>query len=56
MVRCLLGHMTGPRRLRAIHKVHAQWAPGCHPAVIEAAAGRRKDNSAEVEAGTCQIQ
>ncbi|CAI9620233.1 unnamed protein product, partial [Staurois parvus] len=22
--------MTGPRRLRAIHKAHAQWAPGCH--------------------------
>ncbi|CAI9552653.1 unnamed protein product [Staurois parvus] len=27
-----------------------------HPAVTEAAAGRRKDNSAEVGAGTCQIQ
>ncbi|CAI9540000.1 unnamed protein product, partial [Staurois parvus] len=58
MVQCFLGHMTGPRRRRAIHKAQrfSRMRSG-HPAVTEAGAGRRgNDNSAEVGAGTCQIQ
>ncbi|CAI9599284.1 unnamed protein product, partial [Staurois parvus] len=50
--------MTGPRRLRAIHKVQrfSRMRSG-HPAVTEDGAGRRgRDNSAEVGAGTYQIQ
>ncbi|CAI9567667.1 unnamed protein product, partial [Staurois parvus] len=42
MIRCLLGHMKGPRRRRAIHKAQrfSHMRSG-HPAVTEAGPGRR---------------
>ncbi|CAI9542381.1 unnamed protein product, partial [Staurois parvus] len=71
MVRRYLGHMTDPRSRRTNHKAqvllaHAHWAPGCHAdAITEAGKTARgwiekqvssNKNSAEVRAGTCQIQ
>ncbi|CAI9593074.1 unnamed protein product, partial [Staurois parvus] len=50
MIRCLLGHMKGPRRRRPIHKAKRfSHLRSGHPA-------KREGNFAEVGAGTCQIQ
>ncbi|CAI9587126.1 unnamed protein product, partial [Staurois parvus] len=40
MIRCLLGHMTGPRRRWAIHKAQCFLRICGHPAVTEAGPGR----------------